>query len=238
MKPEDRIAEIDGFMHFALGEWPALRSSVVNELARRCEKCILSEKASPIREGVCEACRGSSAGGQPRRAEPDFDALRASLDELLREQGGRGSRAHDALVLYSGGKDSTLLVHKLTTEYPRLRILCLMVDNGFASPVALANTRRVFERIDADHFVYKPRASLFRKTFRHAFTHLGRGGCYGTVDRLDGELTFDIGRNLAASLQIPLLIIGLSGEQCERILGLSNFESPREWEREKRTVEE
>jgi len=73
------------------------------------------------------------------------------------------------------------------------------------------------------------------KTFRHALTHLKPGGCYETVDRMDGDLSFDIGRNLAALLQIPLMIAGLSPGQVERVLGLHSFESPRHQERTQRT---
>jgi len=43
---------------------------------------------------------------------------------------------------------------------------------------------------------------------------------------MDGDLTFDIGRNFAAKLKAPLLISGLSPEQVERILGFNDFESP------------
>jgi hypothetical protein len=115
-------------------------------------------------------------------------------------------------------------------------LLAVTVDNGFFSEVALANARRVLESIDdVDHMVFRPKVGLFRQTFRHAFTHLNQGGCYTTVDRLDGDLVFDICRNLAARLSIPLMIAGLSPGQVEGILGLDSFETQRCDERKRRT---
>jgi hypothetical protein len=52
---------------------------------------------------------------------------------------------------------------------------------------------------------------------------------------MDGDLTFDISRNLAARLNIPLVIAGLSPEQVERILGLKSFETHAPDERQART---
>ncbi len=138
--------------------------------------------------------------------------------------------SYDALLLFSGGKDSVYLLDRLSTTYPDLRMLAVMIDNGFASPVALQNTRRVFAKYDVDHFVFTPHHSLYRSAFRHALTLPAITNGYPTVDLMDGDLTFDICRNIAASLSIPLMIAGLSPEQVERILRLKSFESPEEVE--------
>jgi hypothetical protein len=229
MEATERIAELNDFLHFALAEWPVLRSAGAQGLARRCKRCIVSERYSTLAGGVCAICRDGDASRAPAPRGIDTDEISIELDSLLRRHEGLGKK-HDLLVMYSGGKDSTYLVHRLTTEYPRLRTLSVLVDNGFLSEVALSNARRVFAMLDADHAIVAPKRSLFRKVFRHALTHLDGGGCYSSVDRLDGELTFGIGRNLAAALEIPLVAIGISAEQCVRILGLHGFESPKELE--------
>src|SRR5262249_8040042 len=92
----------------------------------------------------------------------------------------------------------------------------------------------VLERLQTDHTVSKPKPTVYEWTFRHALTHLDEGSCYTTVDRMDGDLVFDIGRNLAAMWDIPLVIAGLSDTQVGRILGLETFETRREDERKKR----
>jgi hypothetical protein len=65
---------------------------------------------------------------------------------------------------------------------------------------------------------------------------LGNGDCYSIVDRMDGDLTFDIGRNLAARLRVPLVIAGLSPNQVRRILELDAFETRRSEETQRRTT--
>lgn len=233
MNVETRIGEIGEFLRFAMAEWPGIRASHAHEMARRCRRCILSERAVELVDDLCPECRAPAVEVR----DPGAGDLReaAALDDLLKSHAGRGRGRYDALVLFSGGKDSAILLHRLRAEHPGLRLLALTVDNGFISRVALANAARILDRIDAvDHIVFKPRAGLYEKTFRHAFTHLQPGGCYCTVDRMDGDLTFDIGRNHAAQMEIPLMIAGLSGAQVERILGLTTFESPRTDERRRR----
>ena len=160
-----------------------------------------------------------------RRSTPEMEQ---QMSATFADYASKPERRYDVLVLFSGGKDSAYLLHRLRTEFPSLRVLAVTVDNGFFSEVAMANCRRILDRIDGvDHLVFRPEKNIYVKAFRHAFTHHSKDGCYSTVDRMDGDLTFDIGRNLTASLQIPLLIAGLSPEQVERILRLNNFESPQ-----------
>ncbi|MDA4120433.1 MAG: hypothetical protein OK436_07595, partial [Thaumarchaeota archaeon] len=110
----------------------------------------------------------ASGSESERPAEPDTGPMKDSLHGLLTEHQGKGAGKYDALVLYSGGKDSTLLLHKLVTEYPGLRLLALTVDNGFMSQAAVENTSSLRGKLDLDHSVFRPHGSLFGKTFRHA----------------------------------------------------------------------
>jgi hypothetical protein len=138
--------------------------------------------------------------------------------------------------MYSGGKDSTYLLHRLTHDYPALRLLAVTIDSGFASPVALQNVARITAKFrQVDSVVVRPRPQLFYDAFRYALTHPKDATSYLTIDLLDGELTFDIGRNMAASLHIPLLVGGTSTAQLRLLYGLDWFERPREHMLAKRT---
>jgi hypothetical protein len=153
------------------------------------------------------------------------------LAKILNDTAGSGSSDYDAVVLFSGGKDSAYLLYRLRTEFSDLRLVALTVDNSFMSQVALTNCRQIQSKLDGlDHFTLRPKRGLYARAFRHALTHLEGSDCYSKVDRMDGDLTFDIGRNFAAKIKAPLLISGLSPEQVERILGFSDFESPAELE--------
>ena len=243
MEFNDRIAEIENFLHYLSTEWPLQRTNIVHELPKRCNRCILSEKCSPLVDGLCESCRNTS---QPQETvddeAPDSTKMQQEMTEILDQYQGRGIGQFDALVLFSGGKDSAWLLHRLLDEFPGLRLLAATIDNGFFSPVARSNAEHIINRLKqihqkqvVRHRTIKPKPQLYEHTFRYAFTHLNEGGCYTTVDRMDGDLAFDIGRNLAAEQGIPLMIAGLSPEQVERILGLHWFETDHTIERSRRT---
>lgn len=234
MELKERVEEIEGFIRYVMVEWPQVRAGVAGELAPRCTRCVLSDRATTLHNGVCAACRAADAAPAADRTR-DHEALARELDAVLKDHAGKGRGRYDAVVLFSGGKDSAYLLHRLIAEHPGLRLLAATIDNGFFSAIAMANVRRILERIDVDHVTVKPKASLYKHTFQHALTHLNAGGCYTTVDRMDGDLAFDTGRNLAASLDIPLMIAGLSPEQVGRVLGLQTFESPQEQECARRT---
>jgi len=237
MDLQTRINEIEDFLRYAAEQWLAVRPTVKDEIAQRCGRCIVSERYAPLIDGICSICLEECEPGFSTAAEPRQDNMRmaSALAEILRQSEGRGRCRYDALVLFSGGKDSAYLVYRLLQEHPRLRLLAVTIDNGFFSQVAMANCVSILERIDkVDHIVFKPKPGLYVRTFRHALTHLNPGGCYTTVDRMDGDLAFDCGRNLAASLDIPLVIAGLSPGQVERILELRWFETRREVELSRR----
>ncbi len=231
---EERIAEISAFLQFAVTQWPGKRQSVAHEISKRCSKCIVSERFSPLVEGVCQFCRELKPETKAKK-EHSRDA-EARLAEILERTAGTGAGNYDAVVLFSGGKDSAYLLYRLRQEFTKLRLAALTVDNGFMSQVALDNCRKIHSKLeDIDHFILRPKSGLYAKAFRHALTHLQGSDCYSKVDRMDGDLTFDIGRNFAAMHRAPLLISGLSPEQVERILGFSDFESPKDLESRVRT---
>ncbi|MCB0319649.1 MAG: hypothetical protein KDD60_01915 [Bdellovibrionales bacterium] len=191
-------------------------------LRSRCTECILSDAVAKFSEnGICEFCQNYT---HLQQEQDKNQLLIAELDSLLRSSSQSGLGTYDALLLYSGGKDSAYLLSELTQRYPELRILALLIDNGFASQVAFENTRFAFEKFDITHFVFTPKKSLYQKLFRHCVMNFHSRGGYETVDRADGDLLFDIAKNLAVQLHIPLVLAGLSKAQCEDILNLNRFE--------------
>jgi hypothetical protein len=227
------IADAKSFVFYARNLWPLHRMLVGSRLSRRCSRCVISEAWTPLTEaGICRECAGApdDVGSSHRAADE-----RQQLEAILRAYQGRGVGRWDAVVLFSGGKDSIYMLHRLLEGFPGLRLLALTVDNGFMSPVAMEAVHEVITKLDVDHIVFRHRSTTVKTLFRYTITHLNEKGCAGTVDFSDGELLIDTARNLAARMEIPLVLCGYSRYQAQGGLGLDSFESPPEQERTTRT---
>lgn len=212
--------------------WKFHRPFVKKHLSKRCNKCILSEKYTKILEdGKCELCHKFKPEDNTSLSEKT--KLIHEMDKLI-EKSLNSENHFDALVLFSGGKDSTYLVHKLKEAYPALRILLLTVDNNFMSPIALKNINELVSKLNCDHMCFKPKLSFYQKMFSYAITNLNEKGTSGTVDQFDGDSFHDVARNIAYNLKIPLIISGISPKQVENNVGIANYIVPLEFEKLKR----
>lgn len=230
-----RTRESQAFLQFAMNHFsPATSSTLAADLQKRCRICLLNESASTLLDGLCAPCREQKSQFTPEIDEDQRREMCRELDELIMAAAGTGTEGYDALLMYSGGKDSAYLLDELRRRFPGLRLLALMVESGFASEVALENIRYTFTRVDVSNAVVTPHVSLFSDLFRHCLVNFERRGGYETIDRADGDLLFDVGKNFAARLGIPLVIAGLSRAQCEDILMLDSYEIPRARLEEKR----
>ncbi|CAN5479621.1 hypothetical protein BH10BDE1_BH10BDE1_24390 [soil metagenome] len=221
--------------------WPVHRRFVRQQIASRCRRCAASEKMLRIEtDGLCEACHryiaagdGETANSALRRNENAAEQER--LNRILESHENTPGASYDALVLFSGGKDSSYLIHRLKLEHPRLRILAYTINNGFMSPIALGNIDDLVGRMAIDHVFVRPSRKWYELLFGYGLTHLNEDGAYGTVDFSDGEFMLDTARRIAAEKKIPLILCGYSRYQVQNGLNLNSFESPRERERSDRT---
>ncbi len=133
---------------------------------RICRICLLPQNFPNTRfneAGVCQFCqvfeRSKAAHEQLRE---DFKSRFAELVKKLSNVG-----TYDVLVCYSGGKDSTYTLHLFKDIY-RLKVLAFTFDNGFIADQTLINIRRVIEKLDVDHFFFKPEFSILKKIFRRS----------------------------------------------------------------------
>jgi len=106
-----------------------------------------------------------------------MDRLEAFKDGLRREftravEAARNTRGatHDCILCYSGGKDSTFLLHLLKTQYG-LNPLAFTLDNGFISPQAFRNIAKVVDALAVDHIYVRPRSDVVKAMFREALTN-------------------------------------------------------------------
>jgi tRNA(Ile)-lysidine synthase TilS/MesJ len=134
---------------------------------RVCTKCVLPETFPRIRfdrEGVCNFCldaqRKDTREGKATEYREKFNSLVSDY---------KGKSVYDALMCYSGGKDSThtLAVLRETCD---LNVLAVTFDNGFVSSRATQNIHNVVEKLGVDHMFFKPDFQVLAKIFRKCAT--------------------------------------------------------------------
>jgi len=131
---------------------------------RVCSRCVLPETFPGIRfdaEGVCNFCRSQR---KDTHAAKKRALVKQRFAELAAEIRATGHADYQCLLAYSGGKDSTYTLWLLRECYD-LRVLAVTFDNGFMSPKAFENIRRMSETLNADSIVVKPRLDLLRRLF-------------------------------------------------------------------------
>jgi tRNA(Ile)-lysidine synthase TilS/MesJ len=135
---------------------------------KTCNRCVLPATFPGIRfnaAGVCNLCL------EPKR--PVYELAKKAeykqkFETLLQEC--HGSSTYDAMICYSGGKDSTYTLSILKEKYG-LNVLAVTVDNGFISEKTFKNIRTVVENLGVDHIYFKPRFDVLTRIFRHCITH-------------------------------------------------------------------
>lgn len=132
-----------------------------------CSKCILPANFPGLTfndQSVCNYCQGFKGTDILEEQKGHYEKEFLNLLEKYRERS-----EYDCLMCYSGGKDSTYTLDILKSRYG-LSLLAVTFDNGFISPVAMENMRRVVEKIGVDHVIFKVRFDLLKKIFSTAAT--------------------------------------------------------------------
>jgi hypothetical protein len=171
-----------------------------------CVRCVLPENfpgSDFDSEGVCEYCRT-----EVERVDTSREEVDTALAEGLAKTAGVAD--YDVVLMFSGGKDSSLSLIQLVKEHG-LRVLAMTLDNGFLSQVTAANMSAVLDSVGADHIVVRPQKRVMHGVYRSALTSsfgpetvkystAACGSCIGMV--------FAAGMRTAASYGVPLLAGG------------------------------
>jgi len=114
-----------------------------------CQKCILPETFPGIKfddQGVCKYCVKEEAA--LAKATEKKASYRSTFDQLIRDTKG-SAPSYDAIMAFSGGKDSTYTLKLLKERYD-LRIIALTFDNHFVSPAAWKNIEKIADTLQTD----------------------------------------------------------------------------------------
>jgi tRNA(Ile)-lysidine synthase TilS/MesJ len=126
-----------------------------------CARCVLPENFPGIRldeEGVCNICRDFD----PERLAAKKTECRLRFESLVKEHAGKAD--YDAILSYSGGKDSTFTLLLLKRDF-NLNVLAFTLDNGFVSKRAAENISLVTRQLGVDHLQLRPSFDLMRTIF-------------------------------------------------------------------------
>ena len=187
------------------------------EKIKICRQCILPETfpgSNFDAQGVCRYC--VREGPVLAKAPEKKTAYRAAFDQLIEETKGLGP-TYDAIMAYSGGKDSTYTLKLLKERYD-LRIIAFTLDNHFVSPVAWKNIESVTDSLQVDDI----RFSLPWPAAQHIFSLTAREDIFSktTLLRASSICTACIGLvkslvlKTALEMSIPLVAFGWSPGQA------------------------
>ena len=193
---------------------------------RRCPRCALPASFPGIRfdaAGVCNYC--TYHGLFAERLQTFKDQLKHEFERVVDEV-KQSHRAYDCILCYSGGKDSTFLLHLLKTKYD-MNVLAYTMDNGFISPQAFRNIGHVVDRLEVDHVTIRPRASVLKTIFREALTNrelfskallpYANQCCLSCI-----AMVLSIALKTGREKGIPLVVIGFTPGQAADV-GIESF---------------
>jgi hypothetical protein len=193
---------------------------------KRCPRCALPASFPGIQfhdDGVCNYC--IYHGVFAERLQSFREHLKDEFESVV-AQAKLKRNAHHCILCYSGGKDSTFLLHMLKTKYD-LNVLAYTMDNGFLSPQAFRNIAKVVECLDVDHVVVRPRAKMMKTIFREALTNhelfskallpYANQCCLSCI-----AMVLGIALRMGREKQIPLVVIGFTPGQAADV-GIESF---------------
>jgi amino acid adenylation domain-containing protein len=164
---------------------------------------------------TCNLCRDFSAYA-PRISS--YFRQREELQQVIGSAARKKTGQYDCMALLSGGKDSTYALYQVVDM--GFKVYALTLDNGYISPQATENVRRVVEHLGIDHEFASTEhmPEIFRDSLSR-FSNVCQG-CFKTI--------YTLSLRRADELGIPALVTGLSrGQMFETRLNLGLFRGDR-----------
>ncbi len=141
-----------------------MTSNAKDSPTRICQRCVLPETFPGIvldERGLCRYCQKEESGPS---GSPGIKAkYRTRFEKLIGSVKG-AAPLYDAIIAYSGGKDSSYTL-KLLTDLYGLRLVAFTLDNHFVSPAAWQNIRKVTDALQTDHIRFSPPWQVIKVLF-------------------------------------------------------------------------
>ncbi len=195
---------------------------------KTCSKCVLHDQIPGITvndEGLCSVCAHYD---KFKTHEPKLSKyLTEEMENLFEKSKSKKDRPYHAIVLFSGGKDSTVLV-KMAKEKYGLRTLACAVMHPLVNETAEKNMEDVTSKLNVDLIKLYPNETLYRKAIKMGIQNgpkYGLGEFFGC--QVCSFFHFWMPINYAMKMDIPVVLEGSdlsqTGEytywQAERVVG-------------------
>lgn len=198
-----------------------------------CSKCILPDGFLGIHldsEGLCNFC-----------VDPDYKNVNYSRtiisserrskaledwNQVVKEmQKNHKRKKYDCILGYSGGKDSTALLHHLINDL-NLTPLAVTSDTGFMTDIAKDNMKDTLQQIQVDHVLIEKSIPTFTKLYKYHFFNHNSNETFLARDICDycSDLIHSIVVKEAIRRKIPYVLFGYSPDQTFRYF----YEMPQE----------
>ncbi len=177
-----------------------------------CRRCVLHSRVPRIsinEEGYC--CYCDDDGKQAEPAGENLD-IKEKMEELFADVKKQG-RQYDALLLFSGGKDSTYLLKWARDEY-NLRVLAFTMVYPIGKPLALKNIDDVSKKLNIETIKFRPDEEMYKKMMKYA---LLEGHRYNLGEEAGCEACSFLFRwvsmKIAMQMNIPIVLDGRDKNQ-------------------------
>ena len=191
----------------------------------RCKRCALPETfpGITITDSVCNYCHYYDI--YKDREKLIKNKIEKKVLKIIYDSKKKNNE-YDCVVAFSGGKDSTYLLHFLKKKF-KLKILAHTLDNGFISKTTIENIKNTTSTLGIDHKYTKPDYKMMSNLFKSALTKelpypkeiltMMSPVCSTCIGMVFGTTI-----KLALDYKIPILVIGLTPGQYPAI-SLENF---------------
>ncbi len=203
------------------------------EQTKFCSNCILPDGFLGIRlnsEGLCSFCNN------PKYENINYSRRLISLERRMKAlqdwnlvvedmQINHGRSEYDCILGYSGGKDSTALLHHIIYELG-LTPLAVTSDTGFMTDIAKQNIITTLNEMYVDHILCEKSIPTFTKLYKYHFLHHNSNEIFLTRYICDycSDLIHNIVVKEAIKRKIPYVLFGYSPDQTFRYF----YEMPQE----------
>jgi tRNA(Ile)-lysidine synthase TilS/MesJ len=142
-----------------------LRRPYTAASTRSCIRCLLPDTMPGLGldpSGKCRFCRNAPSA---KEMQAERIVLRKEMDDVIARL--RGAKPYEAVVAFSGGKDSSYTL-KLLVETYGMRVIAVTIDNGFLGAGTMDNCRAVCGSLGVDHVLFTPDKGFMQSLYRRS----------------------------------------------------------------------